>query len=157
MAGGAQAAVPQTTGPAGDHSAMDQSSSLEARRCRDSQASTDDDGTRPGSRDRRRRGAAPTFSRAERKRSTRLQSRLYIRVEALCQRAKSFTRRGRRQADGKLWPFTILRKAGSAFAIARFYPKCRKGFRAGSPVLPKRTGSRFTTSRNRHGSPVRCK
>ena len=75
-----------------------------------------------------------TFSRAERRSSTRRQLRLYIRVEALCQKAKSSTRRVRRQADGKLWRFTILRKAGNASATARYYPKCRKGLRAGLPI-----------------------
>ena len=72
-------------------------------------------------------------------------------------KGQSFTRRVRLPADGKLWRFTILRKAGSAFATARFYPKCRKGFRAGSRVLPQRAASRFTTCRNRRGAPSSCK
>ena len=60
--------------------------------------------------------------------------------EAPCQKAKSFTRRVRLPADGKLWRFTILWEAGSAFATARFYPKMQKGIPGGFAGPPTESG-----------------
>jgi hypothetical protein len=79
-----------------------------------------------------------TFSPTERRSSTR--RRLRHPSRSTCQKAKSFTRRVRLPADGKLWRFTILWEAGSAFATARFYPKMQKGIPGGFAGPPTESG-----------------
>ena len=79
------------------------------------------------------------FSRAERKSSTRLQSRLYIRVEAPCQKAKSFTRR---PTTGG-WQIVAIhdsKESWGRFRDSTLLPQMQKGIPGGFAGPPQENG-----------------